>query len=316
MRGAPLGLGCALSLYVLTLAFHAGLEYLDPPEPDLESSLVPRIEHALSAVRATMVELPDVADARMVAELAGNSRMARIENRQLVAKFNKIEDQYASLLERFEVRFSQQKEGMVQMQGALRRLQAASDGIQSRLKTLNERYDQAIQEHYKIDVRAIVVEKGRDTFISERISDEQPITAPVINDNFTADSASVRSSIFYTAPPLEAPATFAALQIARRLDNTRTQALISKRERTFTIDVENGLLMEGSEGELVQLDPGLELSLETARSEIINEKSGRIRFFADGSSTGGRIRLQNDKGGATVTVDWSTGAATVQVDGG
>ena len=137
----------------------------------------------------------------------------------------------------------------------------------------------------------------------------------MINGDFASDSASVRPSISHSAPPPEVPATLAALQIARRLDNTRDEALASKQERTVTIDVEDGLFREGSGGELVQLDPGLELSLDTARSELINEQSGRIRFFPDGSSTGGRIRLQNGKTGATVTVDWSTGAATVQVDG-
>jgi general secretion pathway protein H len=260
-----------------------------------------------------MVELPDVGDARLVAELAGSSRMARLENGEMVAILHKIEDQYASLLGRFEARFFEQEENREQTQGALRRLQAKTDAIESRLKTLHERY---YQEHSKADVGTTVVELGRDPRKLGRVSDEQPVAVSVIDGHFATDSASVRSSISRTALPPEASATFAALQIARRLDNTRTEALVSKRERTVTIDVESGLLREGSEGELVQLHPGLELSLDTARSEIIDEQSGRIRFFPDGSSTGGRIRLQNDKGGATVTVDWSTGAATVQVDGG
>jgi general secretion pathway protein H len=262
-----------------------------------------------------MVELPDAGDARLVAELAGNSRMARLENQQLAARLHEIEDQYASLLGRFEASFSQQQESKSQMHDALRRLQAKTDAIQSGLRTLNERYYQDIYEHSKVDIGTRMVEQGMDALNPERVPDEPPIAASVINGHFATDSASVRPSISHTALPPEASATFAALQIARRLDNIRTEALISKRERTFTIDVENGLLREGSEGEFVQLDPGLELSLDTARSEIVNDQSGRIRFFPDGSSTGGRIRLQNDRSGATVTVDWSTGAATVQVDG-
>jgi general secretion pathway protein H len=74
-------------------------------------------------------------------------------------------------------------------------------------------------------------------------------------------------------------------------------------------------LGETSENKLLQLDRALNLRLVTASSEAIDERSSRIRFFPDGSSTGGRIQIQHGKEGATVNVDSSTGIVTVTVNG-
>ena len=51
--------------------------------------------------------------------------------------------------------------------------------------------------------------------------------------------------------------------------------------------------------------------LFTARSEQLSEKGGAIRFFPDGSSTGGRITLSIDSMRYLVNVDWLTGRVKV-----
>jgi general secretion pathway protein H len=62
----------------------------------------------------------------------------------------------------------------------------------------------------------------------------------------------------------------------------------------------------------VPLDPALDISLLTTKSEVIDENTGGIRFFPDGSSTGGRIALRRLGDRATVNVRWSTGAVTLE----
>jgi len=57
----------------------------------------------------------------------------------------------------------------------------------------------------------------------------------------------------------------------------------------------------------VQIRDGIALRLVTARKELSGNVSGRLRFFPDGSSTGGRIVLVNDGDRREIEVDWLTG---------
>jgi general secretion pathway protein H len=47
--------------------------------------------------------------------------------------------------------------------------------------------------------------------------------------------------------------------------------------------------------------------MRTAAHEAADDRVGSIRFFPDGSSTGGRISLSSGKSIHTVVVDWLTG---------
>ena len=66
----------------------------------------------------------------------------------------------------------------------------------------------------------------------------------------------------------------------------------------------------------VELPESMELKLLTARSEASSDKVGRIRFFADGGSTGGRVTLISGAGGREwkVNVSWLTGE--IELDDG
>ncbi|NKN32657.1 GspH/FimT family pseudopilin [Marichromatium bheemlicum] len=57
----------------------------------------------------------------------------------------------------------------------------------------------------------------------------------------------------------------------------------------------------------VQLPRRLALRLETARGELVGARAGAIRFFPDGSSSGGRIVLSAEGRGYQVGVHWLTG---------
>jgi general secretion pathway protein H len=103
----------------------------------------------------------------------------------------------------------------------------------------------------------------------------------------------------------------AARALADGLRQTRSQAMLRNREEVFAIDVEQGLFRAGRDRALRQLDRDIELRLYTAEAEQLSGDSGRIRFFPDGSSTGGAIDLRLADQESRVSVDWLTGQVEI-----
>jgi len=62
----------------------------------------------------------------------------------------------------------------------------------------------------------------------------------------------------------------------------------------------------------VELPKGIDLKLYTAQSEVTSERKGGIRFYPDGSSTGGRITLSAGERKYLVDVDWLTGRVSIE----
>jgi general secretion pathway protein H len=104
----------------------------------------------------------------------------------------------------------------------------------------------------------------------------------------------------------------AARALADGLRQTRSQAMVSNREEVFSLDVEERLFRAGRNQPLKQLDRTLELHLYTAQAELLDTQSGRIRFFPDGSSTGGAIALGLGEQRSRVSVDWLTGHVGIE----
>ena len=52
---------------------------------------------------------------------------------------------------------------------------------------------------------------------------------------------------------------------------------------------------------------GIEMTLYTSSDQVVHESVGRIKFFPDGSSTGGRIGLFIDGSGTRIDINWITG---------
>jgi general secretion pathway protein H len=103
----------------------------------------------------------------------------------------------------------------------------------------------------------------------------------------------------------------AAARLADGLRATREEAILQQQERVFAVDV-NKRAFARSGAEPVPFDPALHISLLTAKSELIGESTGGIRFFPDGSSTGGRIELGLLDDRVAVNVRWSSGAVTLE----
>ena len=97
-----------------------------------------------------------------------------------------------------------------------------------------------------------------------------------------------------------------AHHLVAALRYTRGQPIASSEELRLVLDVERHVNQAPKRPE-VQLPKGYRLSLVTAAMEQTGETAGAIRFFPDGSSTGGRVRLMTEAREWNVEVAWLTG---------
>jgi general secretion pathway protein H len=103
----------------------------------------------------------------------------------------------------------------------------------------------------------------------------------------------------------------AARDVAAGLREARSVALSQRKETALALDLEKRTFTLGSEGQVHRLPEKLELKLYTAQSEVSSDKTGAIRFYPDGSSTGGRVTLSARERKFLVDVDWLTGRVTI-----
>jgi len=103
----------------------------------------------------------------------------------------------------------------------------------------------------------------------------------------------------------------AAGKVAASMRYTRTQAILTKTEQVFLVDTEK-LTYQAAEREAEELPEGMTVELNTARSELTSETAGGIRFYPDGGSTGGNVRLEANGRIYRVNVAWLTGEASVE----
>ncbi|MDH3659744.1 MAG: prepilin-type N-terminal cleavage/methylation domain-containing protein [Alphaproteobacteria bacterium] len=107
----------------------------------------------------------------------------------------------------------------------------------------------------------------------------------------------------------------AAQDIADGLRRTRSDAMLTNSERRFLLDVEARQFRASNARAPRQIGPAIALAFRTARSEQFAETGGAIRFFPDGSATGGVIALSEGRERRLIEVDWLTGMIE-ETDGG
>ena len=103
----------------------------------------------------------------------------------------------------------------------------------------------------------------------------------------------------------------AARSLASGLRHTRNRALNDNRSATLDLDVVKHEFHLPGEQRVHKLPERIDIVLFTARSEQQTAQRGAIRFFPDGSSTGGRITLSTDSLRYLVNVDWLTGRISI-----
>ena len=103
----------------------------------------------------------------------------------------------------------------------------------------------------------------------------------------------------------------AARRLAAGLRYARGYAISHNEQAVLTLDLEQRVFTVTGRKRPQQLPEQLEIELYTAKSELIDAKQGRIRFFPDGSSTGGRVTLIREEDKYEVDVSWLTGRVAI-----
>ncbi|HJP99873.1 MAG TPA: GspH/FimT family pseudopilin [Rhodanobacteraceae bacterium] len=102
----------------------------------------------------------------------------------------------------------------------------------------------------------------------------------------------------------------AAQRVAAGLRDTRTRAMATSHPQGFTVDLrDHSFAAPGREPRRLPADAAVQVT--SAAEDTTQAGVARIRFFPDGSSSGGHIELSEAHRTVRVDVDWLTGAVAV-----
>jgi len=102
----------------------------------------------------------------------------------------------------------------------------------------------------------------------------------------------------------------ASREIVAGIRHTRGQAIVQRQQQVFHVDAD-AKTWTAAGREAVEIPQGLDITIETARSELTGENAGGIRFYPDGASTGGSVELLAGERTWKVEVSWLTGEVSL-----
>lgn len=103
----------------------------------------------------------------------------------------------------------------------------------------------------------------------------------------------------------------AARSLASGLRTAQTTAMATRRDALLTLDMDSREFLATGEQQTHRLPDNIDVKLYTAQAEVTSAKRGSIRFYPDGSSTGGRITVAAGERKYLVDVDWLTGRVSI-----
>ncbi|MGZ5013398.1 MAG: GspH/FimT family protein [Methylobacter sp.] len=99
----------------------------------------------------------------------------------------------------------------------------------------------------------------------------------------------------------------AARDIVSALRYARGQALMTHQETTVALDLASNSYTVSGRDKLYQIPEGVDVTVVTAQTELTGKGAANIRFFPDGSSTGGRVTLERGQTKWKIDINWLTG---------
>jgi len=102
-----------------------------------------------------------------------------------------------------------------------------------------------------------------------------------------------------------------ARDLASALRYAHGQALLTHKTVAVSVNLEGNDYRISDRDRVYAFDEQIEVTLTVAEEAFGEGESGRIAFFPDGSSTGGRITLEWGKQLRRIDVNWITGAVSV-----
>jgi general secretion pathway protein H len=120
-------------------------------------------------------------------------------------------------------------------------------------------------------------------------------------------------------PSLRRPPDKMRLEAATRtlmsaLRFSRAEAIVRNDDVIVTMHVDSRVL-KSSAGSAIQIDQDISVETVFAAAERRRSAAGSIRFFPDGTSSGGDIILTLNKRRARIWVNWLTGEARLDLAG-
>ncbi len=106
----------------------------------------------------------------------------------------------------------------------------------------------------------------------------------------------------------------AARDVASALRYVRSEAIARAQPTEFSLDVEGHTYQVSGRDRVYAVSDDIRLRLYTAEAELQGGAKGAIRFFPDGSSTGGRITLEADAQRQMVDIVWLTGQVVIRAE--
>ncbi|MBL8299548.1 MAG: prepilin-type N-terminal cleavage/methylation domain-containing protein [Rhodanobacteraceae bacterium] len=103
----------------------------------------------------------------------------------------------------------------------------------------------------------------------------------------------------------------ASRDLVAALRYTRGQAIVKGEQKTLDVDLE-AMSYKAPDKAEVKFPDKIEVKLLTAQNELIHDKAGRIRFYPDGSSTGGHVSIIAGAREWRVNVGWLTGEVDLE----
>lgn len=103
----------------------------------------------------------------------------------------------------------------------------------------------------------------------------------------------------------------AALLLAADLRITRSKAVSKQQSTQLVVNVKKKIFSTKIKNKAFVLPKEAIIRMKAVQSETVSDHVAAIRFYPDGSSTGGNIRLLLASKGYCVTVSWLTGRVDV-----
>ena len=101
----------------------------------------------------------------------------------------------------------------------------------------------------------------------------------------------------------------AARDVLASLRSARAQAVANQKATVWVMDIDNNTIqvVGATRFKTKSIDESIRVKLNTAESELVGNAKGGIRFYPDGSSTGGSVELTANEHVFTVNVEWISG---------
>lgn len=110
--------------------------------------------------------------------------------------------------------------------------------------------------------------------------------------------------------------TSTSREIVSSLRYLRGRAISNNRATEFNLNIKTNVYHLTGQNKAYSVPDTIRMRLVTADTEIDGEDSGTIRFYPDGSSTGGRVTLVAGNRERLVDVNWLTGQIEMRTEKG